>query len=385
MQFISVDRKDVAALQTMLFGSLPSKSMKISYEVNSYKKVSGDRFYVIPRGKKCIVWFTVYKNAPEVLFFDLDPRDHSKVKFVSIRKIHPRCFHPELFQGAGTVMYGTLFLHGALQFFGVENIHVYRNACVDHMSVRDKDELLHDIFANDGLGVVPPTSSTRSNSTTGDIVWFGIAVKYNSYAEALRSANTPSEIPYPVYAIQGRYHTQTDNKYYQNCQNQGQGQGQWQGQAQQPKQQPHQPHQPQEQPPQYQPQEQPPQYQPQQQPQYRQYQQQPASKVFLVSPEPQVDMYTLRCPVTRAVESEPAHIGDYKTSAMMNTIFRNVRENASLDAIEESDDEDAFQNSHTRQLNGHIKCDDSTIPAQVPMVCTYNYKFKRWSPVKPVS
>ena len=96
-------------------------------------------------------------------------------------------------------------------------------------------------------------------------------------------------------------------------------------------------------------------------------------------------MYTLRCPVTRAMESEPAHIGDYKTSAMMNTIFRNVRENASLDAIEESDDEDAFQNSHTRQLNGHIKYDDSTTHVDVAMVCTYNYKFKRWSPVKLVS
>ena len=368
MQFITVDRRDVPVLQSTLFGSAQGKSMKISYEVNSYKKVSGDRFYVIPRGKKCMAWFTMYKNAPEVLFFDLDPRDHSKVKFVSIRKIHSTCAAPSLFQGTGTVMYGTLFAHGARQLFGVENIHVYRNACVDHMSVRDKDELLHDIFANEGLGVVPPTSSTYSNtnSTTGDLVWFGIAVKYTSYAEALRSANTPSEIPYPVYAIQGRYHTQTDNKYYQNCQNQGQVPLA----TAVPQRHYHQS---------------PIQVQPPTQPQqsYRQYQQ-PASKIFIVSPEPQVDMYTLRCPATRAVEPEPAHIGDYKTSAMMNTIFRNVRENASLDAIEESDDEDAFQNLHKSQMRGYIKCEDS-VPAEVAMVCAYNYKFKRWSPLKPVS
>ena len=373
MQFTTVDRKDVVVLQSMLFGSALGKSMKISYEVNSYKKVSGDTFYVIPRGKKCMVWFTVYKNAPEVVFFDLDPRDHSKVKFVSIRKVHPKCAAPSLFQGAGTVLYGTLFAHGARQLFGVENIHVYRNACIDHLSIRDKDAMLHDIFANEGLGTVPPTS-------TEDFVWFGVAAKYGTYAEALRAANTPSEIPYSVYAIQARYHTQTDNKYYQNCQNQSQGplatthQYQQQQQQQQQQQPHHQQHQHQQQP-----------QQPQQQPQYRQYQQQPASKVFLVSPEPQVDMYTLRCPVTRAMESEPAHIGDYKTSAMMNTIFRNVRENASLDAIEESDDEDAFQNSQMRQLNGHIKYDDSTTHVDVAMVCTYNYKFKRWSPVKLVS
>jgi hypothetical protein len=358
MQFTTVDRKDVVVLQSMLFGSALGKSMKISYEVNSYKKVSGDTFYVIPRGKKCMVWFTVYRNAPEVVFFDLDPRDHSKVKFVSIRKVHPKCAAPSLFQGAGTVMYGTLFAHGARQLFGVENLHVYRNACVDHMSIRDKDALLHDIFANEWLGTVPPTRSTAE-----DVVWFGVAVKYGTYAEALRAANTPSEIPYSVYAIQARYHTQTDNKYYQNCQNQGQVQSQGQGPTTQLQQ-----HQ-----------------QPQQQQQYRQYQQQPASKVFLVSPEPQVDTYTLRCPATRAVEPEPAHIGDYKTSAMMNTIFRNVRENASLDAIEESDDEDAFQNSQIRQMNGHIKADGSTTPVDVAMVCTYNYKFKRWSPLKRVS
>ena len=51
-------------------------------------------------------------------------------------------------------------------------------------------------------------------------VLFGVAVKCGTYAEALKVANTPSIVPYSVYAIQGRFHTQTDNKYYQNCQSQ---------------------------------------------------------------------------------------------------------------------------------------------------------------------
>jgi len=392
MSFTTVERKDVSALQTLLFGSAQGKSMKISYEVNSYKKVSGDKFYVIPRGKKCITWFTMYKNAPEVLFFDLDPRDHSKVKFVSIRKIHPICVAVSLFQGAGTVIYGTLFAHAERQLFSVENIHVYRNACVDHLSVREKDALIHEIFANEGLGNTPIPS--QPSNTSGDYVWFGIAVKYNTYAQALHSANTPAEIPYSVYAIQARYHTQTDNKYYQNCQNQSMNDttkptfGNFNtgsissstsasSNAVQPRQQQQQQQQPQQQP-----------QQQQQQHQYQYQYQQPSTKVFLVSPEPRVDVYTLRCPVTRAVEPELAHIGDYKTSVMMNTLFRNVRENASLDAIEESDDEDAFQNSQIRQMNGYIKSGDSNptpTPVELAMVCTYNYKFKRWSPLKPVS
>mgnify|MGYP003328747202 CR=1 FL=1 len=37
-------------------------------------------------------------------------------------------------------------------------------------------------------------------------------------------------------------------------------------------------------------------------------------------------------------------IPDYKTSVMMNNIFRKIKENKNLDYIEESDDEDDFQN-----------------------------------------
>jgi hypothetical protein len=59
----------------------------------------------------------------------------------------------------------------------------------------------------------------------------------------------------------------------------------------------------------------------------------------MVSPQPLVDTYTLRCPISNVVEPEPAHVGDYKTSVLLNSLFRTVRENASLDAAEESEDE----------------------------------------------
>lgn len=39
-----------------------------------------------------------------------------------------------------------------------------------------------------------------------------------------------------------------------------------------------------------------------------------------------------------------ASIPDYKTSVMMNSLFRNIKENKSLDALEESDEEDEFEN-----------------------------------------
>jgi hypothetical protein len=348
--------------------------MKISYEINTYKKVSASGFYIIPRGKKCIVWLTVYKGAQEAIFFDVDPRDHSRIKFVSIRAIHPsQQFHFDDFQGSGTVLYGTLFNHGPgldqQQFFAVENIHVYENACVDHLNVVQKDELLYMLFSKSGL--------TRAVNAPPHVqVVFGVAVKCGTYAEALKVANTPSIVPYSVYAIQGRFHTQTDNKYYQNCQSQGgdkrplkpQGGGERPlkplcgGGGERPL-----------------------------QPLYadsntfaqvrgvRGAEPPLNTKVFMVCPQHLVDTYTLRCPISNVVEPEPAHVGDYKTSVLLNSIFRTVRENASLDAAEESEDEEVFQASQQMHIEGYIS---SSSPPERAMICTYNYKFKRWAPIR---
>jgi len=353
--FISVDKRDIGMLQT----KLSLHSMKISYEINTYKKVSADVFYIIPRGKKCVAWFTMYKGSPEVLLFDLDPRDHTKIKFISIRALHPaQKFHISDFEGRGTVLYGTLFVsasHQHQQIFAVENIHVYENVSVDNLNVVEKDALLYKAFskASADQKVANATDQKASAFRHSDdaCVLFGVAVKYGTYAEALKASNTPSVIPYSVYAIQGRFRPQTDNKYYQNCQSQLQQQQQQQQQQPQGQQRvftqllPSQPG-------------------------------KPFTKIFMVQPEARVDMYTLRCPVTNEVEPEPAHVGDYKTSVLLNSIFRNVKENASLDTAEESDDEDAFQNSQELHMSGYITCS-----RERAMTCSYNYKFKRWVPL----
>ena len=107
-------------------------------------------------------------------------------------------------------------------------------------------------------------------------------------------------------------------------------------------------------------------------------------KLFMVSPQPLVDTYTLRCPITNAVEPEPAHVGDYKTSVLLNSIFRTVRENASLDAAEESEDEEVFQASHQMHIEGYVSSSSSSSSSapEKAMICIYNYKFKRWVPLR---
>jgi hypothetical protein len=68
-----------------------------------------------------------------------------------------------------------------------------------------------------------------------------------------------------------------------------------------------------------------------------------------------------------------AFIPDYKTSVMMNTLFRNIKENSNLDFIEESDDEEDFEDVREDK---YVYLDRS-----FNINCEYNYKFKRWVPI----
>ena len=58
---------------------------------------------------------------------------------------------------------------------------------------------------------------------------------------------------------------------------------------------------------------------------------------------------------------------------MMNSLFRNIKENKSLDALEESDDEDEFENVNIDKFVDLSK--------KIKMKCVYNYKFKKWTPI----
>jgi hypothetical protein len=71
-----------------------------------------------------------------------------------------------------------------------------------------------------------------------------------------------------------------------------------------------------------------------------------------------------------------AFIPDYKTSVMMNKLFRNIKENDNLDAIEESDNEEEFEDSREDK---YVYLDRS-----FKMNCEYNNKFKRWVPINLV-
>jgi hypothetical protein len=69
-----------------------------------------------------------------------------------------------------------------------------------------------------------------------------------------------------------------------------------------------------------------------------------------------------------------AYIPNIKTSIFMNSIFRNIRENKNIDFIEESDDENDFENTSEDKFVDLKKV--------VIMECIFHNKFKKWIPIR---
>jgi len=68
-----------------------------------------------------------------------------------------------------------------------------------------------------------------------------------------------------------------------------------------------------------------------------------------------------------------ACIPDYKTSVFMNNIFRNIKENANLDTLEESDDEEEFENtSEDKYVN---------LEKAIKFQCVYLKYYNSWKPL----
>jgi len=104
-------------------------------------------------------------------------------------------------------------------------------------------------------------------------------------------------------------------------------------------------------------------------PQYR------YTSVFLAHADMQNDIYHLYAYGNKQskVYYGVMHIPDYKTSVMMNSIFRKIKENINLDAIEESDDEDAFQNISPEKY--------VDLNLSIAFECKFHRKFKKWYPL----
>lgn len=96
--------------------------------------------------------------------------------------------------------------------------------------------------------------------------------------------------------------------------------------------------------------------------------------VFVVKADIQSDIYHIFAygKNNKKEYYDVAYIPNYDISRRMNTLFRKIKENDNIDYIEESDDEEDFQD-----VNPFKYVD---VNKELLMTFVFNYKFKRWCP-----
>ena len=352
--------------------------IKFSYESKPYKKVSQNKnnnsineseqnkefYFIIPKGKKYLVWF---KNN-ECFFLELD----AQRKIVSITKKNVSHTFPD-----NTILYGTYFYIRQPQqisngkngnttyYFTIENIHYYNGLHLDTTNVFDKLTKINDFFKQQQQQLnlknqyntveigLPHISSSLKSASDIKPFYSAFCIQKKNYKNTLNeyenvfyfnsifncssvvvplppthsctenTANTAST----TNTANTSSTTNTANKINTNNNTNSK------------------------------------------------------YKIFTVRADLQNDVYHISNPddndVTVKSNEIVASIPDYKTSVMMNSLFRNIKENNSLDALEESDDEDEFENVNLDKFVDLSK--------KIKMKCIYNYKFKKWTPIAPIN
>ena len=284
-------------------------TLKLSYE-NIHKKVSSEMYFLIPKGKKHLVWFTYFQDKKVCIFVEMNA---GVQKSISNMYIVPQMFEKRLV--LGTILYGTVFLVNGNSFFSVENIHFYKGKNVENNNELFKLTLLKKIFDKE----------LKQSVVTNNGICLGMPIIENSFEKAI---NCVKQLPYEIYSIQNRNFD--DNKcIYQSTL-------------------------------------------------YKSSSLEEENKIFLIKPDIQNDIYHLyvKNKYNSLEKYDIAAIPDYKTSVMMNKIFRNIKENRNLDALEESDDDEEFENISEDKF---VKLDKTAI-----MECSFNKRGNTYIPLKIV-
>ena len=94
---------------------------------------------------------------------------------------------------------------------------------------------------------------------------------------------------------------------------------------------------------------------------------------FKVVAENQNDIYSLFYYDYGEKYYDSAYVSNYENSVFLNSLFRKIKENVDLDALEESDEEQEFEN-----INEDKYIKNKTFL----MDCKYIKKFKKWEPFR---
>ena len=327
--------------------------LEIYYEKHVHKKFLADVYAVIPKGRKCVLWFThkqcwMFQIAKRP-YKPNQPNHLDAVSFDDIRMLTMPCVDDAWYSGEGTILYGTCVSEksNVKKRFSVENVHYFCG-----IKQQNDGSMNHFIEFFDAYN--------KQKDRADAPLQFFMPIMHSSFNDAFKDAMQVTS--YEVYCIQHRF-LQRDCTEYKNLlinlAEQQPIQGNWKlNQKPQPLQSP--PQNPS-----------PPSFFPRQV--VHNHPNKPLIRTFILKPDVQNDIYYVlhdeSDPITQLTMI--AHIPNYKTSVMMNSIFRNIKENRNLDALEESDDEDEMNPNENKVVDLN-KC--------VRMTCTFNHRFKRWHP-----
>ena len=341
-------------------------NIKLSYENIIYKKVyNADTYVAIPYGIKCFAWFTLYKNRNVCFIMELtENRQIADIKIVNT------CFSSAL--SYGTILYGTRLKPSTNDFFSVEDIFQYKGNMIERENWGNKYILLKELFKKD----IKQVAYNKS------FLVFGLPIIANSNTDLISKLET---IKYKIDSIQFRSFYRSNNYLFMSYKNFIEQKDVVKPNViskpeviskpkdivkpeviNKPKDivkpeviskpkvisKPEVINKPKD-------------------------QKQPNRKelVFLVKPDIQNDIYHLYYDNEGILDYHSiACIPDYKCSVMMNQLFRTIKENQNLDALEESDDEEEFQDEREDRFV-HLE-------RSYKIICQFNYKFKKWYPIK---
>jgi hypothetical protein len=319
-------------------------AFELSYETMTHKKVSEiyDIGLAIPQSKKYILWFTFYEDRNVCVLMELN----KEKRIVRIQM--PNINFPHEF-AYGTLFYGSLIrdTDESIRAFIIEDILWYAGIS------------LQKSLCNERLAFIRTFFQKLGERINGFQIYLAHFFKVSEVTDM-----DISKIPYDVHHLQYRAFSTTAP--YVNLPRPSPMQILYTSPAQLPKK----------------PTEdmsskteelfiRPPPYRMNvTKAQYRY----PA--IFQVMADSAFDIYHLYAfgKGNSRVYYNTAYIPNYKTSVFMNSLFRNIKENRNLDLIEESDDEEEFQNRGTAKFVDLEKV--------IIMECTYLPKFRRWVPIR---
>ena len=319
---------------------------ELSYEIITHKKVFNHNVILaIPDGKKCLAWFTTYKT--ENVCFIMETTENNRIENIYITKTG---FNDKLVLGeSGTIFYGTTFRSlNSAPCFCIEDLYYYKGVNYSGCTFLSRLQLLKTILK----------SEISQNALTNSYMIFGLPLMNPDLLSLLKDIEL---LPYKVKFLKYRwfdtkkimcaeyYKPRTENRdsITSNPRTSGpvtrDNVKLSDGSVK-----------------------------------LRESGKQLSTAVFRVSADIQSDIYNLFLNKDGKDEfHDYAFIPDYETSVLMNKLFRNIKENANLDALEESDDEDEFENDRSDK---YVYLDRS-----FKMNCKFNYKFKKWMPISLAS